>query len=48
MNKFLHRDYLNFYFTTTYCVERFGFIKGKNTTDAMVDFVTEVITALDK
>ncbi len=30
------------------CTEQFGFVKGKNTTDAMVDYVTKAITALDE
>jgi hypothetical protein len=29
------------------CREQFGFTRGRNTTDAMVDFITKVVTALD-
>lgn len=31
-----------------FCKEQYGFVKGKNTTDAMVNFVTNAIIALDE
>lgn len=45
---FVHR-LLDFLFKNNLiCKQQFGFVKGRSTTDAMVDFVSNAITALDE